>query len=81
MSTIASNRRVAVNVLAVTPSDTVNMTHKADGGLYVTVTGNVSFICGGVTVALTAVAANTHLPFAATRVLATGTTGTVVALY
>lgn len=64
---------------AVSLSDTVDLAEPASG-LLVTAVGNVSFLCGGNIVSLTAVPANTILPFRVTRVRATGTTATVLAL-
>jgi hypothetical protein len=62
--------------LLVTPSNSVDLAAPASGGLWVSGTGNVVLVCGGLTITLTGVAANTRLPFAATRVNATGTTAT-----
>lgn len=77
MSTISAITYEAV--AAVTPSDTANQGTFA--GLLVIATGNVSFITlNGVTVSMTAVAANTIIPIAVTRVKATGTSATVVGL-
>lgn len=76
----ALSRATYSTVSNVTPSDSTDLPRPAAGGLFVTATGNVSFVCGGTTVNLTAVAANTRLPFVATRVRSTGTTATVVAL-
>ncbi len=74
--------RSARHGVAVTPSDTVDLPRTAQKGLYVTVTGNVSFITtGGDIVSLTAVPAFTTIPFAVKRVRLTGTVGTVLALY
>lgn len=76
-------RYAAFKAIAVTPSDTEDLPGgTALRGLYVTATGNVVFHDGsGVTNTLTAVAANTHIDIQAKRVLATGTTATVRALY
>jgi hypothetical protein len=76
-----SKKGTSANASAVTPSDSVDLPKRADGGLYVSVTGNVVLIVGGQTITLTGVAANTIIPLAATRVKATGTTATVIALY
>lgn len=70
---------IAGGAFAIAPSNTVDLVVPANG-LYVTVTGNVVFDCGGITITLTAVAANTKLPFRVTRVRATGTTATVIGL-
>jgi hypothetical protein len=75
--------RGAHHASAVSPHDTTPLF--PDGqyahALFVTVTGNVSFITpAGQTVSLTSVAANTRLDFCATHVRATGTTATVLAL-
>lgn len=64
---------------AVTPSDSTDLSEPATG-LLVTVAGTVSFVCGGQTVNLSTVAANTILPFRVSRVRSTGTTATVRAL-
>lgn len=67
---------------AVTPNDTTDLARPATKGLFVSATGNVSFITtGGDTVSLTSVAANTLLPFSIKRVRSTGTTATVLALH
>ncbi len=65
-----------------TASDTVDDPKGVAKGLYVTATGNVSFVDGGgSTVTLTAVAANTFIPIACRRVRATGLTATVRLCY
>lgn len=75
-------RTTVGKAVAVTPNNDTDLPHgSAKAGLYVTVTGDVSFIIKGVTISLTAVPALTRLPFAADRVRATGTTATVYALY
>jgi len=66
---------------AITKSDTVNDPAGPFAGLLVTVIGNVAFVTtSGDTVTLTAVAANTVIPFATKRVDSTGTTATVLGL-
>lgn len=70
------------HAVAVTPSDSADLPRTPARALFVTVTGNVSFITqGGETVSLTSVAANEILPFLITRVRSTGTTATVLALW
>lgn len=81
MDNSALSRRIAANAASVAPSDSIDLPTRASGGLWVVATGNVVFVCGSTTVTLTSVPANTLLPFAASRVKATGTTATVVALY
>lgn len=82
MNIQALTRQTAVNLTeAVTPNDSTDLPTPATGGLWVVATGNVVMIVGSTTVTLTGVAANTRLPFAATRVKATGTTATLLALY
>jgi hypothetical protein len=69
-----------VGAQAVTPSDTVDLANAARG-LWVTAGGNVVFdTVGGDTVTLSAVSANSLLPFMVARVR-TGTTATVLACY
>lgn len=74
--------RVTFSPVSVTPSDTVDLPGgPATSGLFLLTTGNIVFVSNGVTVTLTAVPALTRLPFVASRVRATGTTATVLALY
>lgn len=74
-------RVTAASASAVTPSDAVNLPAVAQAGLYVIVTGNLAFHdASGQTVTLLAVPVFTRIPIAAKRVLATGTTATVLAL-
>jgi hypothetical protein len=70
------------NAIAVTPSDSTDLTHVASS-LWVGGAGNLSVImAGGQTVAFTSIPAGVHLRISVTRVRATGTTATnVVALY
>lgn len=73
---------VYIGAAAVTPSDVDDLPRKPCQGLLVTATGNLSVVMeGGGQVDLTGVAANTLLPLRVSRVRATGTTATVVALY
>lgn len=82
LQTESLERNTAFRAAAVTPNDGTDLPGgAATCGLYVTVTGNVSFDVGGTTVSLLAVPVLTRLPFAATRVRSTGTTATVLALY
>lgn len=68
----------ALGSRAITPSDAVSIPNGAARALYVTVTGNLSFLTPeGDTVALTAVPAFTVIPIACVRVNSTGTTATV----
>lgn len=67
----------ALGSRGIAPSDSVNLANYARA-LYVTVTGNVSFLdMEGNTVSLTAVPAFTVIPIACARVNSTGTTATV----
>lgn len=73
-------RTVHATASAVALSDTTDLAHYAYG-LLVVATGNVKFNdAGGNAITLTAVAANTVIPVVASRVWATGTTATVLAL-
>lgn len=66
---------------AVTPSDTADLVFAAQAGLYTITAGNLSFKdSAGTTHALLAVPAFTRIPIVATRVLATGTVASVLAL-
>ena len=77
-----NGNNVYLSAAAVTPSDAVDLPRKPTQGLLVTVTGNLSVVMeAGGQVDLTSVAANTLLPLRVSRVRATGTTATVVALY
>jgi len=63
-------------------SDSADLTAGPARSLYTRTTGNVSFVTfGGTTISLTAVPAFTVIPIAASRVLSTGTTAEVLALY
>jgi hypothetical protein len=68
--------------VAITPSDTADFTYGESRGLHVNVAGNIAIVDGrGNTVTLTVVA-GMPLPYAARRVLSTGTTATgIFALY
>lgn len=68
----------ALGSRAITPSNSVALPGGPARALYVTATGDVSFLdMEGNTVALTAVPAFTTIPIAAVRVNSTGTTATV----
>lgn len=70
----------ATGAVAVTPSDTVNLTNEARS-LYIGVTGDVTAVVRGVTVLFKAVPVGI-LPVRVTRVNNTNTTATnIVALY
>lgn len=67
---------------AVTPHDSNALPDGPCRAIWVTATGNVSFITiDGDTLSLLAVAANVELPFMCGVIRSTGTTATVVALY
>ena len=71
----------AENAIAVTPSDSVDLTGAPCRALYIGTGGNLSVIIGGATVTFSNVAGGI-LPIRASRVRATGTTATnIVALY
>ena len=74
-------KNVYGSVAAITPNDSTDLPKAASGGLYVVATGNVVMVVGGVTITLTGVPVNSVIPLAPTRVKATGTTATVIALY
>lgn len=77
-----NGNNVYLSAAAVTPSDAVDLPLKPCQALLVTVTGNLSVVMeAGGQVDLTSVAANVILPLRVSRVRATGTTATVVALY
>lgn len=81
-SRVTSASDPAYATAAVTPNDDNDLVTKATGGLFVTAVGNVAFHdMSGNVVTLTAVAANTRIPIQARRVLSTGTTATVIALF
>lgn len=81
-SRVTSASDPAYSTAAVTPNNSTDLVTKATGGLFVTAVGNVAFHdMDGNTVTLTAVAANTRIPIQARRVLSTGTTATVIALF
>lgn len=80
---MSSKTDPATNAVAVTPSDTVDLTSPAKA-LYVGVTGNVVAIPlgSGVAVTFVGVPAGTILPIQCKRVNSTSTTATsIVALY
>lgn len=76
-------RDAAFKAVAVVPNDATDLPDGvATFGLFVVATGNVVFHdAAGNAITLSAVAANTRLPIQAKRVLSTGTTATVRALY
>ncbi len=77
-----SGNNVYLSAAAVTPSDAADLPRKPCQGLLVTVTGNLSIVMeAGGQIDFTGLAANTLLPLRVSRVRATGTTATVVALY
>lgn len=66
----------------VTPDDSNDLPRKPCQALLVTVTGNLSVVMeAGGQIDFTGLAANVILPLRVSRVRATGTTATVVALY
>jgi hypothetical protein len=66
-------------LVAVTPSDTVNLVDGVSRGLYVGVTGNVAILPpSGVLTTLPGVAAGIWHPVCALRIYATGTTATSI---
>lgn len=70
------------SVKAVTPNNATDLPDGPCRALWLATTGNVSFITvDGDTVPLLSVAAHAELPFCVARVLSTGTTATVLALY
>lgn len=72
----------ASDAKAVTPSDSTDLPNGIARSLLVIAAGNVSFITAkGTTQTYSSVPAYTVIPVAASRVRATGTTATVVALY
>lgn len=73
---------VYLSAAAVTPNDGTDLPLKPCQALLVTATGNLSVVMeAGGQINLTGVAANTLLPLRVSRVRATDTTATVVALY
>jgi hypothetical protein len=70
---------------AITPSDIADNVSGSTVGLLVTAAGNVAFIpkdnADAASIPMLAVAVNTIIHVVARRVLATGTTATVVAIY
>lgn len=71
-----------LNLLPVTPSDTVDLPGGPTSGLLVTTAGNVNVnLQGGGTAVLTGLVLGQLLPITVTRVLATSTTGAVSAAY
>lgn len=69
---------------AVVPSDAADNVSGPTVGLLVTTAGNVAFIPkdnASASIAMTAVPVNTIINTVARRVLSTGTTATVVAIY
>ena len=69
--------------LAVTPSDSTDLTYSTCRAIYVGGDGNISLVDGaGTTVTFTGVTAGSILPVQTARINATGTTATsLVALY
>ncbi|WP_425105493.1 spike base protein, RCAP_Rcc01079 family [Ancylobacter sp.] len=63
----------ASGIIAVTPSDTVDLA-TVSRGIFVGTGGNISLICGGTTGLFKNVPSGTTLPVCASRVRATGTT-------
>lgn len=81
-SRVTSASDPAYETAAITPNDGTDLPTKATGGLFVVTAGNVAFHdMGGRPIALLAVAAHTRIPIQARRVLSTGTTATVIALF
>lgn len=74
-------RHIAANALAITPNDSTDLPRAASGGLLVVTAGNIVLKVGNATITMTGVTVNSVIPLAATRVMATGTTAVVVALY
>lgn len=71
-----------LNLLPVTPSDTIDLPGGPTAGLLCTSPGNVNVnLQGGGTAVLTGLVAGQLLPITVTRVLATSTTGAVSAAY
>lgn len=65
----------------ITPSDSADLTTPCDG-LLVTVAGNLVFRnTAGVSITITGAAAGQHIPIKTRRVMATGTTATVIAMW
>lgn len=72
----------AVNALAVTPSDSTDLTAAPCRALYVGTGGNISAVVGGNTVTFTGVPSGSILPVRISRVRATSTTASnIIALY
>jgi hypothetical protein len=72
----------AENALAVTPSDSADLTGAPCRALYVGTGGNISLIVGGNTLTFTAVPSGSILPVRASRVRSTSTTASnIIALY
>lgn len=69
--------------LAVTPSDSTDLTYSTCRAIYVGGDGNISLVDGnGATIVFTGVTAGSILPVQTARVNATGTTATsIIALY
>ncbi|AKA60274.1 hypothetical protein P8625_23 [Verrucomicrobia phage P8625] len=69
--------------LAVTPSDSTDLTYSTCRAIYVGTGGNISLVDGnGATIVFTGVTAGSILPVQTARVNATGTTATsIIALY
>lgn len=68
----------ATDAFAITPSNTVDLT-RAARSLYVGGAGDVALITlDGTTITFSGLSAGTVLPVGATRVLATGTTATLI---
>jgi hypothetical protein len=69
--------------LAVTPSDSTDLTYSTCRAIYVGGDGNISIVDGaGTTVVFIGLTANSILPVQTARINATGTTATsIIALY
>ena len=69
--------------LAVTPSDSTDLTYSTCRAIYVGGDGNISLVDGnGATIVFTGVTAGSILPVQTARINATGTTATsIIALY
>lgn len=74
-----NRRHVADRAVTVTPSDAVDLPSGASCGLWVSVGGTLSVDTGGGNVSLGTVPVG-YIPLSVTRVRATGTTATVLAL-
>lgn len=82
MSRVTSASDPAYSTAAVTPNDNTDLPTKATGGLLVLATGNIAFHdMDGNARTITAAPALYRVPIQVRRVLSTGTTATVLALY